>query len=76
MALDNTAADASLEAWIATINQVPDDAQKQAIRDGMRELFRAIFNGIRANAVVQPAGSPTSLRTTSGLLVVGTGYLT
>lgn len=42
----------------------------------MRELFRAIFNGIRANAVVQPAGSPTSLRTTSGLLVVGTGYLT
>lgn len=76
MALDNTAADASLDAWIATITPTPTDEQKQAIRDGMRELFRAIFAGIKANAVVSPAGTPTSLRTTTGVLLTGTGVLT
>lgn len=74
MALNNAAADAALETWILSMN--PPPTNPQAVRDGFRDLFRAIYSGIVTNAVVSPAGTPTSLRTTSGLAVIGTGVIT
>ncbi len=52
MALNDAAADAAIDAWIATLSPTPADPT--AIRDGMRPLVRAIYAGIVAHAVVVP----------------------
>lgn len=70
MALNNAAADAALEVWIASVN--PPSTNPQAVRDGFRDMFRAIYSGIVTNAVVTPNGTPTSLRTTTGVLLLNT----
>jgi hypothetical protein len=71
MALNNAAADAALDVWIASLSPAPNDAQKDAIRTNLRPLIRAIYSGIVANAVVA-AGSMN----VGGSGVVGTGTIT
>ncbi len=75
MALNNAAADAALETWISSLSPAPTADQKQAIRDGMQPLIRAIYAGIVANAVVDPDGAGTDMNV-SGSAVTGTGKIT
>ena len=74
MALNNAAADAALETWISGLNPVPTADQKQAIRDSMQPLVRAIYAGIVASAVVSPAG--TIPMNVGGTSVGGFGKIT
>jgi multidrug resistance efflux pump len=52
MALNNTAADAAVDTWVASLSPAP--ANPTAVRDAMRPLVRAIYAGIVANAVIAP----------------------
>lgn len=75
MALDNAAADAAIDAWIAGMTPAPTPDQKIQIRDSMRGLARALYAGIVANAVVSPAG--TTPMVAGGVYpVTGTGKIT
>lgn len=74
MALNDAAADAALDMWIASIN--PPPANAAITKDVMRPLIRAIYAGIVANAVVLPAGAPTPLTAPNGGgAVSGTGKI-
>lgn len=52
MALNNAAADAALDVYVATIAGLPPGADA-AMKTALRPLFRAIFDGIRTSAVVK-----------------------
>lgn len=70
MALSNTAADAAVDIWVASLTPAPPNPN--AIRDAMRPLVRAIYAGIVANAVV----TPTSLVVAAAPgAVTGTGTI-
>ncbi len=66
MALNDAAADAALDVWIATLTPAPADPT--AIQTAMRPLFRAIYSGIVANAVIAPGTMAAG-----GDAVTGTG---
>jgi len=72
--LNNAAADAACDVYVASISPAPADGGA-AIRASMRPLFRAIYAGIVTNAVVVP----TALVWPGGnapLPVTGTGTIT
>lgn len=68
MALNDAAADAALDVYVAGLD--PAASNPEATKAGMRGLFRAIFAGIAANAVVSPGTMAAG-----GDAVVGAGTL-
>lgn len=74
MALDNAAADAAVEAYILTFSPPLTEDQKAGVRTSMQPIYRTLYAGIVANAVVSPAGSPAM--TVGGTPVTGTGKVT
>lgn len=69
MALNDTAADAAVDTWVASLSPAP--ANPTAVRDAVRPLVRAIYAGIVANAVVVPG-----TMTADGDPVLGEGAVT
>lgn len=72
MALNNAAADAALDVYVASIDPPPADGGT-AIRESMQPLFRAIYSGIVSNAVVSVSTNLTAPATTCG---AGAGVVT
>lgn len=69
MALNDTAADAALDTWIAGMDPAPADPV--ALKAAMAPLIRAIYAGIVANAVINPGTMAAG-----GDAVTGTGTVT
>lgn len=72
MPLNDAAADAAVDTWIASISPAP--ANPTAVRDAMRPLVRAIYAGIVTNAEILPSGTPAL--EAGGDAVTGKGRVT
>ncbi len=69
MALNDAAADAAVDAWVAAMS--PPSGNPSAVAAAMYPLVRAIYAGIVSNAVIVPG-----TMTADGDPVIGAGAVT
>jgi hypothetical protein len=58
VALDQTAADNAADAFLSAVGSTLTGAARASVKSDIAKLFKAIFDGIIANAEVTPDGTP------------------